>query len=119
MGLRFTVLASGSAGNASVVGVDGFGVLLDAGLGPWQLADCFAGAGLSWRDLHALLLTHTHSDHWNDRTLAHCRRRGLPVYCHPDHHAVLQRYSAAFGDLLAANLVRPYEAGVELTLAPT
>ena len=118
MSLRFTVLASGSAGNASVVGVEGFGVLLDAGLGPRQLAERFTAADLSWQDVHALLLTHTHSDHWNDRTLAHFHRRRLPVYCHPEHHAVLQRFSSAFGDLLAANLVRPYEAGVTLALAP-
>ena len=30
--MRFTVLASGSGGNASLVQTDGFGVLIDAGL---------------------------------------------------------------------------------------
>ena len=34
MGLRFTVLASGSGGNASLLEADGLGVLIDAGIGP-------------------------------------------------------------------------------------
>ena len=38
MPLRFTVLASGSAGNASLLQIDGFGLLVDAGLGPRTLA---------------------------------------------------------------------------------
>src|SRR5262245_25334810 len=49
MALRFTVLASGSAGNASLVESDGFGLLLDAGLGPRQLAARLAAAGSSWQ----------------------------------------------------------------------
>jgi len=83
MGLRFTVLASGSGGNATLVECDGFGLLIDAGLGPRQLAARLTAVGASWASIHALLLTHTHSDHWNDRTLAHLVRRRVPVYCQP------------------------------------
>ena len=42
MPLQFTVLASGSAGNASLLEMDGFGVLIDAGLGPRQLSQPLA-----------------------------------------------------------------------------
>jgi phosphoribosyl 1,2-cyclic phosphodiesterase len=118
MALRFTVLASGSGGNASLVEANGFGLLLDAGLGPRQLAARLAAAGASWHNVHALLLTHTHSDHWNERTLLHLRRRGLPVWCHADHHRTLEAYSASFPALHAAGLVRGYEEGLELVLAP-
>ena len=38
MSLRFCVLGSGSSGNASYLEADGFGVLLDIGLGPRRLA---------------------------------------------------------------------------------
>jgi glyoxylase-like metal-dependent hydrolase (beta-lactamase superfamily II) len=62
MPLRFTVLASGSGGNASLLEADGFGLLLDAGLGPRQLAGRLAAVGASWQQVHAVLLTHTHSD---------------------------------------------------------
>jgi phosphoribosyl 1,2-cyclic phosphodiesterase len=118
MTLRFTVLASGSSGNASLMEAAGFGVLLDAGLGPRQLASRLAGVGLAWSSVHAVLLTHTHSDHWKDTTLAQLRRRHIPLYCHPDHHRVLRLYAPAFDELLAANLVRTYEADQAFELAP-
>jgi phosphoribosyl 1,2-cyclic phosphodiesterase len=118
MGLRFTVLASGSAGNASLVEAGGFGLLLDAGLGPRQLAARLAAVGSSWQDVSAVVLTHTHSDHWSDRTLAHLHRRGLPLYCHPGHRDALAMYSSAFRALAAAGLVHDYEAGQELMLSP-
>src|SRR5262245_47684185 len=118
MGLRFTVLASGSAGNASLLEADGFGVLLDAGLGPRQLARRLAAVGSSVHDVHAVLLTHTHGDHWSDRTFAQLGNRGVPVYCHAEQRAALCRYSPAFASLEAAGAVRGYESGVELALAP-
>ena len=118
MALRFTVLASGSGGNASLVEANGFGLLLDAGLGPRQLAGRLAAAGASWHNVHAVLLTHTHSDHWNERTLLHLQRRGLPVWCHADHHHTLEMYSASFPALRTAGLVRGYEEGREWLLAP-
>jgi len=118
MALRFTVLASGSAGNASLVETDGFGVLLDAGLGPRVLAARLAAVGASWQSIHAAILTHTHTDHWNERTFAHLHRRGVPVYCHPEHHDALEPYSATFGALCAAGLVNPSEENVDLTLTP-
>jgi phosphoribosyl 1,2-cyclic phosphodiesterase len=118
MALRFTVLASGSAGNASLVEADGCGVLIDAGLGPRQLSARLAAVGRSWSDVQAVLLTHTHSDHWKDRTLAHLCRRRTPLYCHPDHHLVLLTYSPGFAELRDASLVRPFEPHAELELAP-
>jgi phosphoribosyl 1,2-cyclic phosphodiesterase len=118
MQLRFTVLASGSAGNASLLQASDFGVLIDVGLGPRQLGARLTAVGLSWCAIHAVLLTHTHSDHWNERTLAHVRRRRIPVYCHPAHHEPLVAYGSEFGQLCADNLVRPYAHGEEFTLAP-
>ena len=117
MSLRFTVLASGSGGNASLAEIDGFGVLIDAGLGPRQLAQRLAAVGASWSAVQAVLLTHAHSDHWKDRTLAHLHRRGIPFYCHPDCHPVLHTYSAAFAKLIAQGLVRPFAPWQEFALA--
>jgi phosphoribosyl 1,2-cyclic phosphodiesterase len=118
MPARFTVLASGSAGNASLLEVDGFGVLLDAGLGPRQLAGRMTSVGVSWSHVHAVLLTHIHADHWNDRTLAHLNRRRIPLYCHPAHHAYLAANGEAFDQLQQNDLVRAYDdADWELTAA--
>jgi ribonuclease BN (tRNA processing enzyme) len=117
MSLRFTVLASGSAGNASLVEAGGFGVLIDAGLGPRQLAQRLAVSGLSRANVHAVLLTHTHGDHWRDRTFADLCRRDVPLFCHPDHHDCLGEQSPAFGELLGAGLVRPFAADEPFELA--
>jgi phosphoribosyl 1,2-cyclic phosphodiesterase len=117
MSLRFTVLASGSSGNASLVEANGFGLLIDAGLGPRQLAARLTAAGSSWSAVQAVLLTHTHSDHWKDRTLAHLCRHRVPLFCHPDCHSELQTYSPAFLELAAAGLVRPFESGEEFIAA--
>jgi phosphoribosyl 1,2-cyclic phosphodiesterase len=67
--------------------------------------------------VRAMLLTHTHSDHWNDHTLGHLLRRSLPLWCHPAHHRVLESYSAHFPRLKAAGLVRDYQAHVEFSAA--
>jgi phosphoribosyl 1,2-cyclic phosphodiesterase len=115
---QFTVLASGSAGNASLLQAGDFGLLLDLGLGPRQLAARLAAHGASWQRVQAALLTHTHGDHWNERTLAHLVRLRIPLYCHPEHEGMLLSYSHGFMALRKAKLVRPYEAHVDLNLAP-
>lgn len=118
MPLHFVVLGSGSSGNATFLEADGFGLLLDVGLGPRQLSSRMAQLGLSWERVRAALLTHTHSDHWNERTFAHLLRRRIPLYCHPDHHAALQMYGMVFGKLQAAGLVQEYAPDVEWFLTP-
>lgn len=107
--MRFTVLASGSGGNASLVESADFGVLIDVGLGPQQIASRLAEVGLSWSAVHAVLLTHTHSDHWKDAALLHLHRAHIPLWCHAGHHTVLRTYSDGFLTLLDAGLVRSFE----------
>src|SRR5438874_2355413 len=82
-------LASGSAGNASLVEADDFGLLLDAGLGPRVLASRLADAGASWSSVHAVVITHTHSDHWDDATLTQLWKRRIPLHCHASHRPSL------------------------------
>ncbi len=117
MSLRFTMLASGSSGNACLLESGGFGLLIDVGLGPRQLAARLAAAGRSWDAVQAVLLTHTHSDHWKDRTLAYLHRRGIPFYCHLACHDLLRSYSPAFIELAAGGLIRPFEASQEFIAA--
>lgn len=118
MTLRFTILASGSAGNASLIQTQTAGILLDAGLGPQELAARLAIAGHSPDCVRAMLLTHTHTDHWKDRTLNWLLKRGMPLYCHPAHHATLSRYSSAFVAMLASGLVRSFMPGEEFSPLP-
>jgi phosphoribosyl 1,2-cyclic phosphodiesterase len=118
MPIRFTVLASGSAGNSSLVQIDGFGLLLDAGLGPRQLARRLSAVGASWAQVNAVLLSHTHSDHWHDRTLAHLQRHGIPLYCHAEHADSMLRDGSAFAPLQSAGLVRWFREDEALLLTP-
>src|SRR5208282_1552449 len=99
MALHFSVLASGSSGNASLVESDGFGVLLDAGLGPRLLASRLGAVDRGWTNIHAALLTHTHGDHWNEHSFTHLQRLRIPLYCHADHHRSLRLTSPAFSEL--------------------
>src|SRR5437773_1285760 len=119
MAMHFTVLASGSSGNASLLEADGFGVLIDAGLGPRQLAQRLAAVGRSWRRVQAVVLTHTHGDHWRGRTFAYLARHGIPLYCHCEHVNGLVAESAAFRDLADLNLVRFYEPDVTIAVGPS
>jgi phosphoribosyl 1,2-cyclic phosphodiesterase len=116
MSLRFSVLASGSSGNASLLQAGAFGVLLDFGLGPRSLGQRLEAVGASWHHVHAAILTHLHSDHWRERSLARLHRLGAPLYCHAEHAVFLSQTSPAFRALDADELVRLYESGEELRL---
>jgi phosphoribosyl 1,2-cyclic phosphodiesterase len=61
--LRFRVLGSGSAGNATLVEGGGARVLLDAGLGSRSLADRLQSAGVDPSSLDAVFVSHEHGDH--------------------------------------------------------
>jgi phosphoribosyl 1,2-cyclic phosphodiesterase len=116
MSVRFHVLASGSSGNACVLEADGFGVLIDFGLSPRQLAPRMKKCRLTWERIHAVLLTHEHSDHWRPAALTHFAKLGLPIYCHADHLGAFDQGARAFASLEAAGLLRHYEIGEGLRL---
>lgn len=118
MTARFTVLASGSSGNACLLQADGFGLLIDCGIGPRTLARRMAACEMSWRDVHAVILTHVHGDHWNEAALRHIGRLCLPLYCHAAHGEHLTEVSGVFGELHCADHVRAYEAGGAFSPSP-
>ncbi len=116
MSMRFIVLASGSSGNANYLETDELGLLIDFGLGPKRLETDLAKINKSWQDIQAVLLTHTHSDHWNENTLAYLRTYSIPLYCHPNHSQSLHS-SSNFRQLCDEGLVFDYELGKPLSLA--
>ena len=118
MSVKLHVLASGSSGNASVLEVGCFGVLLDFGLPARTLEQRLQRRGLSWKSIHAVLLSHPHADHRRATTLTQLVKRGLPLHCHAEHATILDRDSRAFADLSAAGLVRYYEPGQRWNLHP-
>lgn len=79
MGLRFTVLSSGSTGNAMVVANDEVKVLIDAGLSAKKIDELLQERGMGARDLDAILVTHEHADHIKGLG-AVARKYDLPIY---------------------------------------
>ncbi|KMY57435.1 MBL fold metallo-hydrolase [Geobacillus sp. FSL K6-0789] len=79
MTMRFSVLASGSTGNAFYVETDRQRLLVDAGLSGRQLEQLFAEIGRHPKELDGLLVTHEHSDHIKGLGVL-ARKYRLPVY---------------------------------------
>ncbi len=61
--MQYDVISSGSSGNATIVISDGHAILLDFGISKRRIQEALKNYGLTFSDLQACLLTHTHSDH--------------------------------------------------------
>ncbi|HVF29569.1 MAG TPA: MBL fold metallo-hydrolase [Pyrinomonadaceae bacterium] len=61
--MKFTVLGSGSTGNAVLISTETTRVLVDAGLSAREIVRRLAIVGLECCDLDAVIVTHEHSDH--------------------------------------------------------
>ena len=61
--MKFTVLGSGSTGNAVLISSDKTNVLVDAGLSAKEILRRLGEVGVSSEDLDGILITHEHSDH--------------------------------------------------------
>jgi len=61
--MKFTVLGSGSTGNAVLISTETTNVLIDAGLSAREIVRRLALVGLCCDDLDAIVITHEHSDH--------------------------------------------------------
>lgn len=118
MSARFTVLASGSSGNAALIEVGGFGLLIDCGLHPRTLTARLATIGAKWPTVSAVVLTHTHGDHWNAQTLLQLHRLRVPIFLHPRHDEHLWRNSLEYPTLRNNGLVRIYADGRSVEFAP-
>lgn len=79
MGMQFSVLASGSTGNAFYIETEHHRLLVDAGLSGKQLEQLFAQIDRDLRELTAILVTHEHSDHIKGLGVI-ARKYQLPIY---------------------------------------
>ena len=82
MSIELCVLASGSAGNCTVVRTPGGALLIDAGIGPRTAATRLAGTGVGVSEITGICLTHLDRDHFNRNWLNAIRSRGVRVFCH-------------------------------------
>ena len=61
--MKFTVLGSGSTGNAVLISSGTTNVLVDAGMSAREILRRLADMGVSHSELNGVLVTHEHSDH--------------------------------------------------------
>lgn len=79
MTMHFSVLASGSTGNAIYVETEDQRFLVDAGLSGKQMDALFQQIGRDMKSLNGLLVTHEHSDHIKGIGIV-ARKYNLPIY---------------------------------------
>lgn len=91
--MRFTILGSGSRGNAAMVASGKVTILIDAGFSCATLGRRLESAGHPGvAALDAVVITHEHSDHVAGLPVL-IRRCGAPVYCNRDTlHAVTETF---------------------------
>ena len=79
MGLRFTSLGSGSAGNALVVESGRTRLMMDCGFGIAETKARLERVGLRPSDLAGIVVTHEHDDHIGGVARL-ARRHSIPVW---------------------------------------
>ncbi|KMJ60415.1 metallohydrolase [Bacillus sp. LL01] len=79
MSLHFSVLASGSTGNAIYVATEEHSILIDAGLSGKKIQELFTKIDKKIEDLSGILVTHEHSDHIKGLGVL-ARKYKLPIY---------------------------------------
>ncbi|HEY1895528.1 MAG TPA: MBL fold metallo-hydrolase, partial [Terracidiphilus sp.] len=89
--VRFTVLASGSKGNSTVVSGGHTRILVDAGLSCRELFRRMKLAGEEPHTLDAIIVTHEHLDHIGGLAVT-ARRLGIPVYFTQATHRAWMRW---------------------------
>lgn len=77
--LEYSILASGSRGNATFIQTPGHKILIDAGLSGKQLEARMQSIGHSLSEVEAIFVTHEHSDHIHGVGVL-ARRYGMTVY---------------------------------------
>ena len=77
--MQVTVFASGSSGNCLLVSSGDSHILIDAGISMRRISAGLTRAGISWRDIGGVLITHEHSDHISGlKTMI--RQCNVPIY---------------------------------------
>lgn len=79
MTLRFSVLASGSTGNAAYIETDQHSFLVDAGMSGKQLEALMQSIGREAKNLSGILVTHEHSDHIKGVGII-ARKHKIPIF---------------------------------------
>ncbi|SFD70462.1 Phosphoribosyl 1,2-cyclic phosphodiesterase [Lentibacillus persicus] len=106
MTLRFSVLASGSTGNAFYIESDKEKLLVDAGLSGKQMDRLFSEVAVDPSQLTGILVTHEHSDHIKGLGII-ARKYNLPIYANE------KTWTAMENDIGKISLDQKFHFGME------
>lgn len=88
--MKFCVLASGSAENATYVEQGGMRLLIDVGPSCRKLTNHLTALGVNPSDLDGILVTHEHADHVKGMS-TFCKKYSIPVYANEGTASVIER----------------------------
>jgi phosphoribosyl 1,2-cyclic phosphodiesterase len=97
MGMQFTVLSSGSTGNATVVQNESATVLVDVGMSAKRMDELFKEREVDPTSIDAIVITHEHSDHIKGLG-ALARKYDLPVYANEATWGALDKHIGKIAD---------------------
>lgn len=80
--MRFSVLGSGSKGNATYLEAGDTAILIDAGMSGIELQRRLTAIGVELSSIDAIFITHEHNDHIHGAGVL-SRRLKIPVYANP------------------------------------
>lgn len=106
MTLRFSVLASGSTGNAFYIESNKEKLLVDAGLSGKQMDKLFTEVHVDPTELTGILVTHEHSDHIKGLGII-ARKYNLPIYANE------KTWKAMEGSIGKLSLDQKFNFGME------
>ncbi|EUJ25448.1 MBL fold metallo-hydrolase [Listeria cornellensis] len=104
--LRFSILASGSSGNATLIETADQTILVDCGLSGKKIEHLFSEVGRSVTDVDAILVTHEHVDHIKGLGVL-ARRYEVPVYANAKTWAAME---TSIGEI---NLAQKFQFDME------
>ena len=99
--MQFCTLFSGSSGNVVYLATDHGAVLIDCGMSAKQTLEAMVRIGLDPASVHAILITHEHSDHIKGAGVM-SRKLGVPIYA---TEGTWQGMAASVGEISARNRV--------------
>ncbi len=102
--MKISVLGSGSKGNSTFIESNGNKILIDAGFSGKEIERRLSVINRSAESLHAILITHEHSDHISGAGVL-SRRYNIPIYINQG------TYEAATKKLGKVTLLRSFVTG--------
>ncbi|MBR2637968.1 MAG: MBL fold metallo-hydrolase [Bacteroidaceae bacterium] len=85
MKIRFMSIGSGSCGNCYYLGVDDYGILIDAGIPSKTIRAALKKEGVPFESICAVFVTHDHADHIKSLGVI-SSKANIPIYATKDVH---------------------------------